>query len=87
MTYREKLAQANKEAKATVVALLATIVAWIVLGFGLSGLDVQVFHTPIWIIGGTVGTWLVAIAVAVILGKKVFADFSLDDVEEGAQHE
>lgn len=87
MTYREKLLQANKEAKATVVALFATIVVWILLGFGLSGLDVQLFHTPIWIIGGTVGTWLFAIAVAIFLGKKVFADFSLDDAEGEAHHD
>lgn len=82
-TYREKLLQANREAKATVVALALTVVVWIALGFGLAGSSVEVLSTPIWIIGGTVGTWLFAIAVAVFLGKRVFADFDLDD--EGTQ--
>ncbi len=82
-SYQEKLAQATREAKATFAALLATIVAWIVLGFGLSGLDVQLFHTPLWVVGGTIGTWLFAIAVCVFLEKRVFEDIDLDDVAEG----
>ena len=82
--YQQKLAQADREAKATVVALLATIVAWIVLGFGLAGLDVQLFHTPLWVLGGTLGTWFFAIGVCVFLERRVFVDFELDDVEENA---
>lgn len=78
--YSEKLAQASREAKATVVALIATIAVWSLLGFGLAGLDVQVFHTPLWVVGGTLGTWLFAIAVCVFLEKRVFADFDLDEV-------
>lgn len=86
-SYKEKLAQANREARATVVALIATIIVWIVLGFGLAGLDVQLFHTPLWVIGGTLGTWLFAIAVCVFLERRVFVDFSLDDEEAGEAHE
>lgn len=78
-SYADKLAQTNREAKATVWALVATIIAWIVLGFGLSGLDIQLFHTPLWVIGGTLGTWLFAIGVCVFLEKRVFVDFDLDD--------
>ena len=44
----------------------------------------KVFGTPVWIIGGTVGTWVFAIAAAVFLAKRVFADFDLDEEEEGA---
>ena len=51
VTYKEKLAQADREAKATVIALVATIVVWAIGGFGLAGLDIQIFHTPLWIIG------------------------------------
>lgn len=79
LTYKQKHEQANREALATVVALVVTIVVWIVCGFGLSGLDVQVFHTPLWIIGGTLGTWACAIIVSVILAKKFFVGFELDD--------
>lgn len=80
-TYAQKMRQANREALATVVALVAIIVVWYVGGIGLAGCGIEVFSTPLWIIGGTVGTWLAAIAAAVILAKCVFADFSLD--EEG----
>lgn len=79
MTYREKLLQADREAKAAVVGLVLTIVVWLVCGIGLSGLDVKVFGTPLWIIGGTLGTWAFSIVVAVELGKRVFVDFDLDD--------
>ncbi len=79
MTYREKLLQADREAKAAVVGLVLTIVVWLVCGIGLSGLDVKVFGTPLWIIGGTLGTWAFSIVVAVVLGKRVFVDFDLDD--------
>ena len=87
LTYRQKMLQANKEAKATVVSLVLCIVVWAVAGFGLAGLDVTVFGTPVWIIGGTVGTWVFAIAVAVFLAKRVFADFDLDEEEEGANRD
>ena len=82
LTYRQKMFQANKEAKATVVSLVLCIVVWAVAGFGLAGLDVKVFGTP-----GTVGTWVFAIAVAVFLAKRVFADFDLDEEEEGANRD
>lgn len=79
--------QANREAKATVVALVATVVVWVVLGFGLSGLEIELFHTPIWIIGGTVGVWLFSIVVVLVLRTCVFQDFDLDEEGEGARHE
>lgn len=85
-TYEEKMAQTDREAAVTVVALLLTILVWTACGFGLAGLDIEVFHTPLWIVGGTVGTWLFAVAVAVVLGKRVFADFDLGE-EEGSDHE
>ena len=81
LTYKEKLDQATREAKATVVALIAVVAVWILLGFGLAGSDITLFHTPIWVIGGTVGTWIFTIAVCVFLAKKVFMDFDLGDEE------
>ena len=85
-TYKEKLSQADKEAKATVLALVATIIVWTIGGFGLSGLDIQMFHTPLWVLGGTLGTWGFAILVCLFLEKKVFVDFDLDD-EDMDEHE
>ena len=78
-TYKQKHEQANREAVATVVALVITIVVWVVCGFGLAGLDITLFHTPLWVIGGTIGTWICSIVVAVVLAKKVFVGFDLDD--------
>ena len=83
LSYKQKHEQANREALATVGALVLTIVVWIACGFGLSGVDVQVFHTPLWIIGGTIGTWVCAIVVSVVLAKRFFVDFDLDDEGEG----
>ena len=84
LTYKQKHEQANREALATVVALVITIVAWIVLGFGLAGLDIELFHTPLWVLGGTVGTWIVSIVVTVVLAKKFFVGFDLDDAPDAA---
>ena len=81
-TYREKMAQTNREARATVVALGGIVAVFFVGGFGLAGVDVQVLGTPLWIVVGCVGTWAAAIAAAVVLTRFVFADFGLDD-EEG----
>ena len=78
-TYKQKHEQANREAIATVVALVITIAVWIACGFGLAGLDITLFHTPLWIIGGTIGTWICSIVVVVVLAKKVFVGFDLDD--------
>ena len=79
LTYRQKHEQANREALATVVALAITIVVWIACGFGLSTFDITVFHTPLWVIGGTVGTWLCAIVVSVVLSKRFFVGFDLTE--------
>ena len=80
-TYAEKMRRADKEALYTMVALAVIVIAWIVGGIGLSGLDVEVASTPVWIIGGTVGPWLVAVVIAIVFAKRVFANFSLDDEE------
>lgn len=79
LTYKQKHEQANREALATVVALLVTVIVWIACGFGLAGFDITVFHTPLWVIGGTIGTWICSIVVVVALAKKVFVGFDLDD--------
>ena len=81
-TYGDKLRQADREAKATVVALILTVLVWIFGGFGLARFDVQVFGTPLWVIGGTVGVWVFAIGVTLVLSKLVFKDFDLGEEAE-----
>ena len=85
LSYKQKHEQANKEALATVIGLAVTIAVWCVCGFGLAGLDVQLFHTPLWVIGGTIGTWICSIVVVVVLAKKVFVRFDLDDEPASAK--
>ncbi len=79
LSYKQKHEQANREAKATVVALAVTILVWCICGFGLAGLDVNVLHTPLWVVGGTIGTWVCSIVVTLVLTKKVFVGFDLDE--------
>ena len=83
MSYREKLARTTREAKPTVVALAVIVCVWLVGGFGLAGVDVRVLGTPLWIVAGCVGTWIAAVVAAVVLAKRVFVDFSLEDEGEG----
>lgn len=96
LNYKQKHEQANKEALATVGALAITVLVWAVCGFGLSGLDITVFHTPLWVIGGTIGTWVCAIVVSVVLARRFFVGFDLDEAsdsssqanpESGEQHD
>ena len=46
----------------------------------------EVFGTPIWVFGGTLGTWIAAIVAAVVLGRRVFADFDLNEEERDANN-
>lgn len=77
--YREKLQQANREARASLIGLCVVIVIWCACGFGLAQFDLQIFSTPLWVIGGTFGTWIASIVVALVLGKRVFKDCDLDE--------
>ena len=79
LAYGEKLRRCNKEALVTVGALALTVIVWIVCGFGLSGLSVKIAGIPLWAVCGTVGTWIFAIIVSVVLSRAFFKDF---DVEE-----
>ncbi len=82
-SYADAMQQTTKEAKATVAALAAIIVVWLIAGFGLSSLDVWVFHTPLWVICGCILPWIAAVIAALVLGYKVFVDFDLDEVAAG----
>ena len=82
MKRSEKFRQANREAKATVLATAAVIACWWIAGFGLADVNVSYLHTPLWVWGGCLGTWIFAVLVTLFLTKKVFVDFDLDDEEE-----
>ena len=74
MKRSEQFRQANREAKYTCYATAAVILFWILAGFGLSGSDLILWDTPIWVIGGCLGTWLFSVAVAVWLAESVIKD-------------
>ena len=82
MKRSEKFRQANREAKATVVAAAAVILFWWLAGFGLADSKIYFYNTPLWVWTGCVGTWLFAILVTVILTQKVFVNFDLDSKED-----
>lgn len=56
MLYRERMSQANKEAKVTLVGVAIVIVCWLLFGFGLYGVDIEIFSTPLWFSVGCLGT-------------------------------
>ena len=86
MKRSEKFRQANREAKATVVAAAAVITFWCAAGFGLADIDLYFWHTPLWVWTGCVGTWIFAIVISVILSEKVFVNFDLNS-EEVQKHD
>lgn len=86
MTYKEKLQQANREALAAVIGLVATIVVWALLGFGVAQTGIIVFSTPLWVITGCSGTFAFAVVLSIVMAKFVMHDVGLDDDEEGVDN-
>lgn len=82
MSLKEKYRQIKEEAAVCVIGLIVLIIFWIVAGFGVSRLDITVYHTPLWAITGCIGTWLFSVVMVVWMIKKVFKDFSLEDEDE-----
>ena len=89
MTYREKLKQADREARAAIIGLVVTIVVWALLGFGVAQTGIVVFSTPLWVITGCIGTFVCAIVVAIVMAKVVMKDVGFDEdlVSEGEEAE
>lgn len=79
MTYKEKMQQANREAKLTVLVAAVVVTAWALLGFGLEECGIVLFSTPLWAIAGCLGTWLIAVAASIAVSRLVMKDIPLDD--------
>lgn len=85
LTYKEKFIQMNKEAKATWILAVICFLVWLAGGFGVYGLvgnSWTICKMPAWFVLGSFGSWITAIIGVVILTKKVFVDFDLEDDEE-----
>ena len=76
-TDAEKFSLVRREAIYTGLALAGLIIFWLIAGFGTASLDVRIFHLPLWAILGSIGVWLVAIAISAILSKILFKDIDL----------
>ena len=84
MKRSEKFRQANREAKATVLATAAVIIFWCLAGFGLANCNITILSTPLWIWGGCVGSLIFACLVAYYLANFVCKDVSFEDEDEEA---
>ncbi len=78
----EKYRQVRKEAKATGGLLVLLILFWCFAGFGLSGVDVEMFGLPLWAVMGSVGVWAFAIIGVCLLVRGVFCDMPLDESDD-----
>ncbi len=83
MRYEDKLRQANREARAALIGLVATIVVWAACGFGLAPSGVYICATPLWVVAGCGATFLFSVGVAVWMACHVMKDVGLDDVSAG----
>lgn len=81
---KEREKQIRDEAKATFVVLIFIIVFWILAGFGVSYLHITLWHMPLWVITGCIGTWIFAVILVYLLVSRVFVDM---DLEDGSNHE
>ena len=70
----EKYRQVRKEAGATGGLLVLLILFWCFAGFGLAGVDAEIFGLPLWAVMGSVGVWIFAI-VGVVATIIIFAVF------------
>ena len=86
MTREEKNAQIRKEARATAILFCICFLWHVGCAYLLSGSGVMVWGLPLWWVLSTPGVFVIAVVGVVILLKKVFMNFSLDDeYEEGAE--
>lgn len=87
MSRKQKYGQIRKEAIACFWALVAVVVFWAISGIGVSRLNITIFHTPLWVITGCIGTWIFSVVLVIFLVKFVFRDFSLEDESESLEME
>ena len=80
----EKYRQVRKEAGATGGLLVLLILFWCFAGFGLAGVDAEIFGLPRWAVMGAVGVWIFAIVGVVLLVRGVFRDMPLE--EDGTEN-
>ena len=83
MTPEQKEKQIRKEARATLLLFLICFLWNVGFAYGLSGTGARLFGLPVWWLVSTPGMFVIAVIGVVILLKKVFVNFDLEDTEEG----
>ena len=83
MTPEQKEKQIRKEARATLLLFLICFIWNVGFAYGLSGTGARLFGLPVWWLVSTPGMFVIAVIGVVILLKKVFVNFDLEDTEEG----
>ena len=83
MNKEQKERQIRREAKATLILFTLCFVWNVGFAYGLSGTGARLFGLPVWWLVSTPGMFVVAVIGVVILLKKVFVDFDLEDEEKG----
>lgn len=81
----QKFSLVRREAIYTGIALIGLIIFWLIAGFGTAGVDVKIFHLPLWAVLGTAGVWFVAILISAVLSKVLFKDVDLGGEDDGAR--
>ncbi len=79
LTYKEKHHIANKEAAWSAGGVVVIALFWAIGGFALKDLEIDIAGIPLWAICGTIGTWIVAIAIVVFLSRFIFTDMPFED--------
>ena len=83
MSDAQKFSLIRREALYTGLALVGLIIFWLIAGFGTAGVDVKIFHLPLWAVLGTIGVWLCAIAISFVLSRILFRDVDLGGDDDG----
>ena len=83
MTPEQKEKQIRKEERATLLLFLICFLWNVGFAYGLSGTGARLFGLPVWWLVSTPGMFVIAVIGVVILLKKVFVNFDLEDTEEG----
>lgn len=83
MSDAQKFSLVRREALYTGLALVGLIIFWLIAGFGTAGVDVKIFHLPLWAVLGTIGVWLCAIVISFVLSRILFRDVDLGGDDDG----
>lgn len=82
MEVDSRFKQTNKEAKVTIALFVVNFLWWLVLGYGLAGVEGRILGFPTWFFFSCVLGYLVFVAASFVVVKYVFKDMSIEPYEE-----